>query len=53
MASSRESRQRSGPEDRPAKKLDIDDDEPSSVGFGTTTVTKVDPDGKGTIARDH
>ena len=35
------------------KKVDIDDDEPSSFGFGTTTVTKVDPDGKGTIDSDH
>ncbi len=24
----------------------IDDDEPSTIGFGTTTVTKTDPDGK-------
>src|SRR5271157_3115771 len=29
------------------EKQNLDDDEPSSVGFGTTTVTKVDPDGKG------
>ena len=35
------------------KKLTSDDDEPSSFGFGTTTVTKVDPDGKGTMVRDH
>jgi pilus assembly protein CpaB len=35
------------------KKLDIDDDEPSSVGFGTTNVTKVDSASKGTLARDH
>jgi len=35
------------------KKLDIDDDEPSSVGFGTTNVTKVDSADKGTLARDH
>ena len=35
------------------KKLNSDDDEPSSFGFGTTTVTKVDPDGKDIIGRDH
>jgi len=35
------------------QRLNSDDDEPSSFGFGTTTVTKVDPDGKGTIDRDH
>jgi pilus assembly protein CpaB len=35
------------------KKVDIDDAEPSSFGFGTTTVTKVDADGKSTIDRDH
>jgi len=35
------------------KKLDIDDDEPSSVGFGTTNVTKVDSAGKGTSFRDQ
>src|SRR5271157_2718784 len=35
------------------KKLDIDDDEPSSVGFGTTNVTKVDSAGKGTSVRDQ
>jgi pilus assembly protein CpaB len=35
------------------KKPNSDDDEPSNFGFGTTSVTKVDPDGKGTIDRDH
>jgi len=35
------------------KKVDIDDDEPSSVGFGTTNVSKVDSAGKGTLASDH
>jgi len=35
------------------KKLNSDDDEPSSFGFGTTTVTKVDADGKSTIDKDH
>ncbi len=35
------------------KKLDIDDDEPSSMGFGTTNVTKVDSAGKGTSVRDQ
>ena len=35
------------------KKMDIDDDEPSSVGFGTTNVSKVDSAGKGTLASDH
>ncbi|MGO9812485.1 MAG: Flp pilus assembly protein CpaB [Isosphaeraceae bacterium] len=35
------------------KKPNSDDDEPSSFGFGTTNVTKVDPDGKGTIDRNH
>ncbi len=35
------------------KKLNSDDDEPSSFGFGTTSVTKVDPDGKSTIDSDH
>src|SRR5271157_1064608 len=34
-------------------KPNSDDDEPSSFGFGTTTVSKVDPDGKGTLVRDH
>ena len=37
----------------PREKQNSDDDEPSSFGFGTTTVSKVDPDGKGTIDRDH
>src|SRR5271165_1938803 len=35
------------------KRVDIDDDEPSSVGFGTTNVSKVDSAGKGTLASDH
>jgi len=36
------------------EKLDIDDDEPGSVGFGTTAVTNVDPAGKkSTFPRDH
>src|SRR5271157_2552194 len=35
------------------KRLNGDDDEPSSFGFGTTTVTKVDADGKSTIDKDH
>ncbi len=35
------------------EKRDIDDDEPSSFGFGTTAVTNVNPAGKGTFARDH
>src|SRR5271157_1139047 len=35
------------------EKQNLDDDEPSSFGFGTTTVSKVDPNGKGTLVRDH
>ncbi len=35
------------------EKLDIDDDEPSSFGFGTTAVTNADPAGKSTFPRDH
>ena len=35
------------------KKLDIDDDEPISLGFGTTNVTKADPDGKSTLVSGH
>ncbi len=34
-------------------KVDIDDDEPSSLGFGTTNVTKADPDGKSTLVSGH
>jgi pilus assembly protein CpaB len=34
-------------------KMNIDDDEPVSAGFGTSTVSNVDPDGKGTLVRDH
>jgi pilus assembly protein CpaB len=34
-------------------KLNIDDDEPVSAGFGTSTVSNVDPGGKGTLVRDH
>src|SRR5208283_3385821 len=33
-------------------KQDNDDDEPTSMGFGTTPVTNVDSAGKGTFARD-
>ena len=34
-------------------RMNIDDDEPSNVGFGTTTVSKVDPDGQGALVGDH
>lgn len=35
------------------EKPDIDDDEPTNVGFGTTNVGKVDSGGTGTLVRDH
>jgi len=35
------------------KKRDVDDDEPSSVGFGTTAITNVESAAKGAFARDH
>jgi pilus assembly protein CpaB len=34
-------------------RTNLDDDEPTSVGFGTTTLSNVDPDGKGTSVRNH